>query len=456
MKSGSVPPGRRSAPRGRSRPRRPVAHDAGREADLEITSIAAGGDGVGRWEGLVVFTPRTAPGDLARVRAVPARSGRLARGRLVRLIRPSPLRVDPACPHFTHDRCGGCQLQHLGYPAQLEAKAGIIHDALTRIARRSLDRVAVRPSASIWRYRRKLTLALRRGRGGDWVGGLHRFDAPDEVFELEDCPITDPSVVAAWRAVRAAAGLLPAGPSLRIAIRTVEGGMACVVEGGLRWPDATRFAAAVPALGEIWWAPEVGSRRRIVGPGGGPAARPVAGSLPATGASFVQVNPGVGEALHAEVIARALSYRPARVADAYAGTGTTALALAGRGIRVTAIEADPQAAGHCAALLPPGSRVLAARVEDVSAELVQADVVILNPPRQGLAAAVTSHLATVPKTGVGPRAIIYVSCDPATLARDLTRLSDWRIAGLQAFDMFPQTAHVETICELVPGVTRDP
>ena len=128
--------------------------------DIDITSIAAGGDGVGRADGVVVFTPRTAPGDRVRVRAVPARGGRLARGTLVDLLQPSPDRVEPLCAHYTRDRCGGCQLQHLRYEAQLEAKGEIVGDALTRIARRPGPSVWLCARAPTqWRYRRKLTLA---------------------------------------------------------------------------------------------------------------------------------------------------------------------------------------------------------------------------------------------------------------------------------------------------------
>src|SRR5581483_5295898 len=105
------------------------------------------------------------------------------------------------------------------------------------------------------------------------------------------------------------------------------------------------------------------------------------------------------------------------------------------------------AAVWCAKRLPPGSRALAARVEDALPDALPADVVILNPPRAGVDPRVT---ATLQETTPPPRAVIYVSCNPATLARDLARLPRWRIASLVAFDMFPQTAYVETVCELVP------
>ncbi|HEX7941353.1 MAG TPA: TRAM domain-containing protein, partial [Gemmatimonadaceae bacterium] len=113
-------------------------------ATLTIASIAAGGDGVGRTEGVVVFVPRTAPGDVARVRL--ARSKRFARGELLGLEAASPARVDPPCPHYTGDRCGGCQIQHLSYDAQLAAKRTIIGDSLRRIGRRDVADPEVEPS----------------------------------------------------------------------------------------------------------------------------------------------------------------------------------------------------------------------------------------------------------------------------------------------------------------------
>ena len=157
-------------------------------AELEVASIATGGDGVGRADGMAVFVPRSAPGDrlLARLTV----KGRFARGEIEAIIRPSPDRVDPPCAHYVEDRCGGCQLQHLQYGAQLAAKRGIVVDSLARIAKRAATLGDVAPSERQWRYRRKLTLAMRKT-GGRWIAGLHPYDDPDDVFDLRDCPITD-------------------------------------------------------------------------------------------------------------------------------------------------------------------------------------------------------------------------------------------------------------------------
>ena len=403
-------------------------------ATVTIDSIAAGGDGVARAEGLVIFVPRTAPGDIGTVRF--AQRGRFARGELVALSTPSATRVEPPCPHYTRDECGGCQLQHMRYDAQLEAKAHIIRDAIQRIGKRDVPLPCVRPSPSAWHYRRKLTLAMRRRRSG-WMAGLHPYDRPASVFPLRECPITEDRVLTIWREVLGAADDLPDVAELRGAVRLDEGGAAFVLQGGHEWPRSARFFSRVPALDSLWWEPE--QRQRVL--------LQKRESSHAPGASFAQVNAGVAELLREHVVARAGHHAPASVVDAYAGLGDLAVALAGQGIRVTAIELDPEAAAWAARRLPTGSRAVAARVEDALPGALPADVVILNPPRTGVDERVARALEDTPDR---PRAVIYVSCNPATLARDLSRLPSYRIASLMAFDMFPQTAHVETVCELVP------
>lgn len=404
-------------------------------AEVTIDSIAAGGDGVGRADGRVVFVPRSAPGDVGVVE-LPA-TGRFARAEFLELRVPSPRRVQPSCEHFVRDRCGGCQVQHIAYDAQLEAKARIVRDAMQRIGKREVHLPVVHPSANPWRYRRKLTLAMRR-RGSEWVAGLHPFDDARRVFRLEDCPITHQDVLDVWREVLAAAAHFPSAKELRGALRLDDGHTASLtIEGGREWPSSQAFFAAVPRLAALWWIPELQSRRRL-------HAREAAG---APGASFAQVNPAVAISLRRRVIAAAMARHPATAVDAYAGLGDTAHGLAAEGVHVTAIELDRDAVAWSAERLPPGSRALAGRVEELLRDALPADIVILNPPRAGVDKRVTEILEAVRPA---PMAIIYVSCDPATLARDVARLPHYRIASLDSFDMFPQTAHVETVCELVP------
>jgi 23S rRNA (uracil1939-C5)-methyltransferase len=404
--------------------------------DLRIDSIAAGGDGVGRRDGMVVFVPRTAPGDLARVRA--ERQDRLMRGRLLELVSPSPQRVVPPCKHYVDDRCGGCQVQHLLYEGQVDAKAGIIRDALTRIGRVTAEKPDMEASEIQWRYRRKLTLALRP-KNGRWIAGLHRFDTSD-VFELEDCLITDQRVLEAWSQVLAQQQLLPSANELRGAVRVLESGFSFVLEGAHDWPSRAEFFAAVPSMMELWWKPVDKGRRLLDTRTGNDSA----------GASFVQVNPAMAIRLREWVASLAMEQQPRTAVDAYAGIGDIAVALAERGTKVTAIEIDRDAARVAAARLPDGSIAVAAPVEKALPRALPADIVILNPPRAGVDQKVTDVLnGESPK----PRAVIYVSCNPATLARDVRRLEGYRVRSVRGFDMFPQTAHVETVCELVPDTS---
>jgi len=402
--------------------------------DVAIDSIAAGGDGIARADGMVVFVPRTAPGDRVRVQ-VDARK-RFARGSVESIVSPSALRVQPLCYHYRVDRCGGCQLQHLEYAAQLDAKRNIVRDSISRIGKRPVDAPEITPSQAQWRYRRKLTLAMRRRQGAEWVIGLHPYDDPARVFQLADCPITDERVMAVWRQVMEARRFFPDESELRAFVQIVDNGIAVVMEGGSAWPKQSEFFNAVADATALWWKPANRTRSLV-------AERSAAGA----GASFQQINEAVGAALHAYVLDRARAHKPRIVIDAYAGSGATAIPLATGGVRVIAIEADRDAADRCGALLAEGSRAVTAKVEDALAEALPADVVLLNPPRTGVHEQVAAILeAAAP----APRAIIYVSCDPATLGRDLARMPRYRIASLRAFDMFPQTAHVETVCELVP------
>ena len=407
------------------------------EMSLTIERVVAGGDGLARHDGLVVFVPRTLEGE--RVRARVRMRGRLARGELTAVAQPSGARVDAPCVHYEQDECGGCQLQHASYGEQLRIKGALVAEAFRRIARRELPAPAVEPAPNAWRYRRKLTLALRRDDGG-WFAGLRRHHDPDAVFALRDCLITSEHVVNVWHAILAASTHFPDAAELRGAVRTLDDGrFSFHLEGGRAWPDADRFFAAVPALEAVWWSPERGRRVRI-------AAR--SGHVH-HGAAFVQVNDEVARLLRSHVVSIVRAHTPGHVIDAFAGQGDLALQLVDLGMRVTAIEVDRDAARHAALALAPPSTVVAARVEHVLARALPADVVVLNPPRTGVHADVCDVLD---RERQRIRAVVYVSCDPATLARDVARLTHWRVARLACFDMFPQTAHVETACELVPEV----
>ena len=402
---------------------------------VSIESIAAGGDGVGRKEGLVVFVPRTAPGEL--VTAQISGRGHFARGSLRSVVTPSSVRIDPPCPHYTRDKCGGCQLQHMTYESQLAAKQMIIRDSLQRIGKRSIDPPEIERSPKEWRYRTRLTLAIRR-RGARWIAGLHPYDDPVRVFPLSDCPITDRRVVSAWREVMEADAYFPDATELRGSVRITSGGPTLVMMGGQSWAARDQFSAAVPSVSAVWWEPGDDKPRRLL-------YDKRADRTPS--ASFAQVNAEMAEILGRYVLERAHELRPRTAIDAYAGAGQTATLLSEEGVAVTAIELDPDASEWSSSMLRPPSRSVQGRVEDVLPSALPADLVILNPPRAGVDARVTE---TLEANASQIRGLIYVSCNPATLARDVSRLPSYGIDAIRAFDMFPQTAHVETVCELRP------
>jgi 23S rRNA (uracil1939-C5)-methyltransferase len=328
----------------------------------------------------------------------------------------------------------------MSYSSQLRAKQRIVRDAMERIGRRRVTIGALRESPSEWRYRSKLTLSMQRLSSGEWVAGLHPYDNPAKVFALADCPITDRAVVATWREILARSSLFPSVQSLRGSVRQTADGPIFIMIGAMRWSNAKAFFDLVPSLAAMWWESDEGGRR-IVGD------RRPSRSLQPPVASFTQINPEVAVILRNHLVSIVSAYSPKTLVDAYSGAGDTAVTFAKSGIRVTAIELDSDAARWCALHLPEGSVSVRARVEEALPNVLPADAVVLNPPRSGTDAAVTELLQNIP---VKPRVIVYVSCNPATLARDVARLPGYRIESVTPFDMFPQTAHVETICELVP------
>jgi 23S rRNA (uracil1939-C5)-methyltransferase len=323
------------------------------------------------------------------------------------------------------------------YDSQLAAKRTIILDSFQRIGKRSIDPPDIERSPKEWRYRAKLTLAIRR-RGGRWIAGLHPYDDPVRVFPVTDCPITDRRVVAAWREVMEADAYFPDAKELRGSVRITSGGPTLVMTGGKSWAARDQFSAAVPSVSAVWWEPADDKPRRVL-------YDSRADRTPS--ASFVQVNAEMADILGNYVLERARALSPLTAVDAYAGAGQTAALLSEAGVAVTAIELDPEASEWSSSILRPPSRSVQGRVEEILPGTLPADLVILNPPRAGVDARVAE---TLEANASNIHALIYVSCNPATLARDLSRLPSYGIVAVRAFDMFPQTAHVETVCELRP------
>jgi 23S rRNA (uracil1939-C5)-methyltransferase len=416
---------------------------------VRIEAIAAGGDGVGRLgSGRVVFVPRTAPGDLVDLTRVRAHR-RFARAWVRQVVEPGPARISPRCAHYERDACGGCQLQHLAPEAQLSAKQAIVGDTLRRLGRIEIADPPIAPAPRSWGYRTKLTLAVAADGGRI---GLHRVGRPDEVFDLVRCEIAAEELQSLWDTIRSHRRVLPAGLTHLVLRLDAEGGRHLILRTA---PGAARPAVEPlgARLGErgvdvtIWWAPAEGAPRALFG-----------SADPYPGVVFEQINPGFARRIRDFAVDRLGDVDGRRVWDLYAGIGETTDILLARGALVDSVERDPRAvdlaerAARRAGGRPESSQRPeespvtrhVGRVEDRIGQLPRPELVITNPPRIGMAERVTSVLLAA-----RPARIAYVSCDPATLARDAARLaSAYRLEQIHAFDLFPQTAHVETVALL--------
>jgi len=409
---------------------------------VRILRLAAGGDGVGKLEdGRTVFVPRTAPGDLVQVREVRL-SKTFARATVAEIVEPSPDRVAPACPHYERDQCGGCQLQHCSMPAQLAAKRAIVGDALRRIARLELPDPDIEPAPAPWGYRNKVALAV--GPGGRPIG-FHRQGQAGTLFDLSRCLIAEPALMDLWILVRAHRALLPPDAE-QLVLRLDRQGdrhLTLRVRGRTAWNGAAALhrelvARGVPAT--IWWEPEGGAPRAVAG-----------SEDPYPASAFEQVNPLMGDRIRDCAVSMLGSLAGATAWDLYSGVGDTTTLLVAAGAAVHSVELDARAVREAARRGPEAGVVRhAGRAEDLAPTLPAPDVVVTNPPRTGMDARVTDAIRAA-----RPRRVAYVSCDPATLARDLSRLLApasgspvLRLGALRAFDLFPQTAHVETVAIL--------
>ena len=417
------------------------------ELELHIDSIAAGGAGVGRdRDGRAVFVHRTAPGERVSVRITEAKK-RWARAALLRVLEPSPVRRAAPCRFYA--RCGGCTLEHLEYGAQLAAKAGIVADALTRIGGIAVEPPTVVASPEQLRYRNRVSFTLVRLRDGTVRAGFHELERPDRVLDIdESCLMPEQIVASAWGDIRrswgSGASRLPSGTRLRLTLRaTADGRTSLLVQGGFSAGRPDELLARVPSLDAIWHQSQPDDSPVLLGGTADLAEKWDGEDLSLGGAVFLQVNRGAAALLDEYVEQLAGNVAGRTVVDAYCGVGLHARRLARRGARVTGIELDAQAVRE-AQRGAPGATFTAARVEDVLPTLLPADLVVLNPPRSGVAEAAITALLDSP-----PGRIIYVSCDPATLARDLKRLAQaYELRSIRCFDLFPQTAHVESVVEL--------
>jgi 23S rRNA (uracil1939-C5)-methyltransferase len=303
---------------------------------------------------------------------------------------------------------------------------------LRRIARLEVSDPEIRVANAPWGYRAKITLT--RTEPGSF--GYHRYRPEGEVFPLATCRLAEPSVDLLWQALRERPDLMaPEAGRLMLRIDGTRGLHASAhLDRGRSWEKAeacARFLAGRGVAASLWVVDGQGR------------ARQVAGVPAAIGAEvFEQVNPGTAVAVRDAAIEGLGPVAGTHVWDLYAGVGDSSIRLARAGARVSAVEVDR--AAHQSATRGAGIKRFVGTVEGVAPGLGRPDLVLVNPPRRGLGRGVSATLLAA-----APRRIVYVSCDPGTLARDVARLADgYRLETITAFDLFPQTAHVECVAVL--------
>ena len=403
--------------------------------EVQVRSIAAGGDGVATLDdGRTVFIPRAAPGDRVRLRSLRLHA-RFARAEIAEILAHGPGRATPPCPHYISDRCGGCQLMHLTPETQRAVKARNAGDALRRIAKLDIADPVVTPSPTQLGYRAKVTFAVSGG-----ALGLHRAGDADRIFDVRDCLIAEPAVRQLHQAVRAAKSTLPSNATRVVLRRDRDDSLHVVVrtDGEEAWRHGAKLHARLRSSGVeavVWWHPEGGAPRAVAG-----SDNP----WPAT--VFEQIHPAMGQLVRHAALDLLGNVSGLHAWDLYAGIGETTLALLASGATVESVELDSRAVAVAERIGPAGPRRLTGRAEERVGQLRAPAVIVTNPPRSGMDPAVTSAMLES-----GASRIAYISCDAATLARDLTRLAPrYRLEQFSAFDQFPQTAHLECLVLLVP------
>jgi len=452
----------------------------GQIRDIRIDDLAFGGKGVGRVEGFVVLVDGGVPGDTVRARVDRVR-GNYAEGRTLDLVAPSPDRVDAPCEHF--GTCGGCRWQNLPYEVQLAYKRRQVTEALRRIAGFADPAVdEPLPSPDVFFYRNKMEFSFGSGPDGRLMLGLHPAASFKDVFDLNRCHLQSDDSNALVKDIRdgcAAAGLPPYDVTAHtgflryltiregkftketmVNIVTGDGGERDAAWAGALKALAERIAAAHPHVRSV--IRSVNATRSTVAFGqreeilwGAPSIREVllGRTFEITSNSFFQTNSRQAERLYGAVLESAALTREDRVLDLYSGTGAIAIlaaAQAGEVRGVESLEESVRNAERNAALNGTGNvyfirgevrRVLAAMTRDRKPPTV----VIMNPPRAGLNAAVIRGVQRL-----RPRRIVYVSCNPTTLARDLKQICEreYRLERVRPVDMFPHTWHIECVARV--------
>lgn len=441
------------------------------DIELRIDSLGSEGQGVGRYEGMAVFVPFALPNELVKVHIIKVAKN-YAVGKLIKVIEPSKVRREPRCSSFT--RCGGCNLMHMDYAAQLEYKRDLVENAFARIAK--IEGVHVENTIGMdepYHYRNKAAFpfAMVDGRMcfGFFAPRSHRLIPIDGCFIEQEPLYNVASAVHCWAEendIQPYDEETGSGTIRHVVSRITTSGdiMAVIVTKGrpkklnklvdmlkercegiksiiLNRNDEDTNVIFGRSYETLWG--EDSLTENLCG-----------FEFSVSAASFLQVNPVQTECLYAQVEAFLPEKDGFEAIDVYCGTGTISMILSKRAKHVTGIEnikpavedaarnAERNGAGNAYFICADAAEALPELIEKGT----RPDVIVIDPPRKGCDKAVLNAI-----TGSAVQRVIYVSCDPATLARDVRILVDcgYSIQKVQPIDMFPQTAHVETVCQLV-------
>lgn len=422
---------------------------------VRIEKAIYGGAGLARHEGKAVFVERSLPGELVEAEIVTSRPS-YSEARVMEVLEPSAERVHAPCPYY--GACGGCQYQHASEEEQLRMKAAILKETLERARLRELPEIQVM-AGEPWGYRNRIRLHVQ---AKPFAMGYRRGQS-HVMLPVEDCRIAAPVLVQAMRVLGTQCEGALAGWTREVELFTDNAAERLLVSV---YADAST-AKVQERLDALWKRlrsvmPEVAGCAAFALPAGKGFARRVAtagepslmygaGSMQyrVSAGAFFQVNRFLLDRMVAAVCE---AHAGTTAWDLYAGVGLFAKALLQRFERVTAVEAAPESVADLR-VNAPAARVVAATTLDFLRRAAQGDgkskaapeLVVVDPPRAGLGKDVTALLGKIL-----PKHITYVSCDPATLSRDLFALlqSGYRFRSLHLLDMFPQTFHVETIAQL--------
>jgi 23S rRNA (uracil1939-C5)-methyltransferase len=444
---------------------RPVSPGA---SELSIDRLAAGGRGVARLDGKVWFIPGTIPGDIVRARVLREHK-RFVEGRVVEMLTPSSARREPFCPH--QDRCGGCPWMVLEEDDQRRWKRSVIQDALSRIADLKTLKIEEMLTGTVLQgYRNKAEFTIGLDGAGHPAIGFIGGSEGMELVDIDNCPVIHDTANALFSSVREylldeandLKSVFDKPDRLRCVIRRSATSGELLVALREVQPDFPRIERLAEFLMERHpLLVGVVHLHAVAGQRGGVQEEVICGQgwisehiegldLKLRAASFFQINTEMATELTRLVGQLAGPVDGVRVFDLYGGIGTFGLSLATKGARVVVCEADPMAVAsgrECASrsgiqkVKFDRSRVRRFLVERLAAR-DRPGLVVANPPRSGLDKGVVEAIVALQ-----PERVILVSCDPATLARDLRRFvaGGWQPVRVIPVDLFPQTAHVESV-----------